>query len=147
MEIRRTTASDAPKIAAMEAECFSDAWGEEDILAYISSELAMCYSATDGKELIGYILGRKIPPESEIYRIAVKESHRQRGVGSRLLAYAIRCEEREGVENIFLEVREQNLAARRLYTSGGFSEIGVRKNYYKNPTDNAIIMVYGEKCQ
>ena len=147
MELRRATASDAKEIAAMEAEYFSDSWGERDILSYISSELAMCFSALDGGELIGYILGRKIVPEGEIYRVCVKAERRQRGVGYRLLSYALKTELGEGVETVFLEVREQNTAARRLYSAEGFEEISVRKNYYRNPTDNAIIMIKGLKCQ
>ncbi|MBE6532306.1 MAG: ribosomal-protein-alanine N-acetyltransferase [Ruminococcaceae bacterium] len=147
MELRRATASDAGAIAAMESEYFSDAWGEKDILSYISSELSMCYAALSDGELIGYILGRKIVPEGEIYRVAVKKEKRERGIGSRLLLYAISSEREEGVESLFLEVREENAAARRLYSSAGFEEIGFRKNYYKSPDDNAIIMFYGIKCQ
>ena len=147
MELRRATPTDAPVIAAMESEYFSDGWSEKDILSYISSETAMCYSAISDGELVGYILGRKIIPEGEIYRVAVKKEKRERGIGSRLLLHAMRCECEGGVESLFLEVREENTAARRLYSSAGFVEIGFRKNYYKNPDDNAIIMLYGTKCQ
>ncbi len=147
MELRRATAADAPEIAAMESEYFSDAWSESDILSYICSELSMCFSALDESGLVGYILGRKIVPEGEIYRVAVKAERRQRGVGARLLSYAMKTEMGEGVETVFLEVREQNTAARRLYSAEGFVEMGVRKNYYKDPMDNAIIMIYGTKCQ
>ena len=147
MELRRATPTDAPVIAAMESEYFSDGWAEKDILSYISSEMAMCYSAISDGELIGYILGRKIVPEGEIYRVAVKKEKRERGIGSRLLLHAMKCEGEAGVESLFLEVREENAAARQLYSSAGFAEIGFRKNYYKNPDDNAIIMFYGTKCQ
>lgn len=141
MQFRRATATDAGEIAAMEAEYFSDAWSEGDILATLSTELAMCFAAVDDSGLVGYILGRKIIPEGEIYRVAVKAERRQRGIGARLLAYAIKSEVPEGVETVFLEVREANAAARRLYSSEGFTEISIRKNYYKNPTDNAVIML------
>ncbi len=141
MQFRLATAADAKEIAAMEAQYFSDAWGEGDILTYICSELSMCYSAVDGDGLVGYILGRKIVPEGEIYRVCVKAEKRQRGIGAKLLSYAMKTEMGEGVETVFLEVREQNTAARRLYASEGFSEISIRKNYYKNPTDNAVIML------
>ena len=147
MELRPATPTDAPKIAAMESSYFSDAWSERDILGCISSELSMCYAAVSDGELIGYLLGRKIVPEGEIYRVAVKLERRERGVGSRLLAYALKCETEYGTESLFLEVREQNTVARRLYSSAGFEEISVRKNYYKNPDDNAIIMLYSVKCK
>jgi ribosomal-protein-alanine N-acetyltransferase len=77
----------------------------------------------------------------------IKKEKRERGIGSRLLLHAMKCEGEAGVESLFLEVREKNTAARRLYSSAGFAEIGFRKNYYKNPDDNAVIMFYGTKCQ
>ena len=147
MELRRASAADSRAIAEMEAECFNDAWSEPDVLSYICSEMSMCYAAHDSDGLVGYILGRKIPPEAEIYRVAVKKEKRQRGIGYRLLSYAIRCEIPEGVETVFLEVREANAAARALYRAEGFEEIAVRKNYYHDPVDNAIIMAKGVKCQ
>lgn len=147
MEIRRAAPADSRKIAEMEAECFSDAWSEPDVLAYICSEMSMCYTAHDSDGLVGYILGRKIPPEAEIYRVAVRQEKRQRGIGYRLLSHAMRCEESEGVETVFLEVREANAAARALYRAEGFEEIATRKNYYRDPIDNAIIMAKGAKCQ
>ena len=147
MELRRATASDAEKIAVLEAECFPDAWEERDVLSCICSEGAMCFVAVRDGVTCGYILGRKILPEGEIYRIAVKPDMRGRGIGYRLLSFALSTEWDDGVETTFLEVREQNIVARRLYIAAGFEEISVRKNYYKNPTDNAIIMIKGLKCQ
>ena len=140
MEIKRASVADSAEIAAMELACFADAWSESDVRACICSELSMCYAAIRDGELVGYLLGKRIVPEGEIYRIAVKAEKRQMGIGSRLLMYALRQEIEMGVESIFLEVREQNAAARGLYLSAGFVEIGIRKNYYQNPTDNAIII-------
>ena len=101
----------------------------------------MCFSAIADGVLVGYIIGRKIPPEGEIYRIAVREDKRQRGIGYRLLSYALKTELGHGVETVFLEVREKNLPARALYRAYGFKEMGIRKGYYQNPTDDAVIMV------
>ena len=106
----------------------------------------MCYVAVREGEICGYMLGRKILPEGEIYRVAVKADMRERGIGYRLLSGALESELLLGVETVFLEVREGNLAARRLYLAAGFEEISVRKNYYKNPTENAVIMIKGVKC-
>ena len=143
MEIKRATSGDAAKIAEMEGEYFSDPWSQKDIFSYICSRDGMCFVATEDGEVIAYVLGRIIPPEGEIYRIAVKESKRQRGIGYRLLSFALKTERGRGLENTFLEVRSKNLAARKLYLAHGFKEIGVRKNYYKNPDDDAVVMVLG----
>jgi ribosomal-protein-alanine N-acetyltransferase len=102
----------------------------------------MCYSALSDGKVIAYIIGRQIAPEGEIYRIATIPSKRRRGIAYRLLDYAVKCERGRGLESLFLEVREKNIPARNLYKTYGFREIGMRKNYYKNPTDNAIIMLH-----
>ena len=141
MEIRRARPDDATEIAEMEKSTFGDPFGQKDIFSYICSENGMCFTATDDSGVVGYILGTKIPPEGEIYRIAVREDKRQRGIGYRLLSYALKTERGQGVETVFLEVRSKNVPARALYKSYGFKEIGIRKNYYQNPSDDAVIMV------
>lgn len=141
MELRRSSPKDARHIAALEAEIFSDPWCERDIADLISTEGSMCYTATDGDEVIAYILGRLVAPEGEIYRLATAPQHRRRGIGYRMLSYAYKTELGRGLESLFLEVRERNLPARALYSSFGFKEAGFRRNYYKNPTDNAVIML------
>ena len=101
----------------------------------------MCYSAISAGEVIAYVIGRVIAPEGEIYRIATKEGYRRRGIAYRLLDYAVKCEKGHGLETLFLEVRSKNVAARNLYHSYGFRELGERKNYYSDPIDDAVVMV------
>lgn len=145
MNIRRAIADDATDISLMEEEYFSDPWSRKDIFGYVCSSDSMSFVATsDSGEVIAYILGRIIAPEGEIYRIAVKESHRRRGVGYRLLSYTLKTERGRGLESTFLEVRAGNVAAIALYRAYGFTDIGVRKNYYKNPTEDAIVMMLGK---
>ena len=145
MEIRRARPVDAGEIAALEREIFSDPWSEGDISSYICREGAMCFTATDESGVVGYIIGTKIPPEGEIYRIAVRPDKRQRGIGYRLLSYGLKTEIGEGVETVFLEVRSRNVPAIALYKSYGFSECGKRKNYYQNPPDDAVVMILNNK--
>ena len=141
MEIRRMIPDDAPKVAALEREIFSDPYSEKDIFSYITMSDGICYSAVSGNEVIAYIIGRIIAPEGEIYRIATKAEYRRRGIAYRLLDYAVKCEKGRGLECLFLEVRSKNVAARNLYRAHGFKEVGERKNYYSNPTDDAVIML------
>ena len=141
MEIRRSRPDDATDISVMEEQIFGDPFCRKDIFSYICSETGMCFTALDESGVVGYIIGTKIPPEGEIYRIAVREDKRQRGIGYRLLSYALKTESGNGVETVFLEVRSRNDAARALYKAYGFQEIGIRKNYYQNPQDDAVVMV------
>jgi len=146
MEIRRALPKDSSEIATAEEEIFPDPWSEKDITSLISTEGSMCYTALSDGKVIGYLIGRQISPEGEIYRLATLQKYRRRGVAYRLLDYTVKCERGRGLENLFLEVRERNLPARRLYSSYGFREIGVRKSYYKNPDDNAIIMLHSHEA-
>jgi ribosomal-protein-alanine N-acetyltransferase len=144
MEFRRSRPDDAPAIRELELEYFSDPWSERDIFSAISTEGAMCYSAVgDDGSLVAYVIARLIAPEAEIYRVAVRTDKRRRGIGYRLLDYAIKTERGRGLESVFLEVRESNVPARNLYRAHGFREISLRKNYYHNPTENAVIMFKG----
>ena len=141
MEIRRAKPDDAPDIAKAEAEIFPDPWGERDIFSYICTEGGMCYSALVDGKVVAYIIGRVIPPEGEIYRIATVPAFRKRGIAYRLLDYAAKTERGRGLECLFLEVRESNVPARNLYRAYGFREMGRRKNYYSLPTEDAILYV------
>ena len=141
MEIRRATPADAKAIAAAEGEIFSDGWDERAVTDAISATGAMCYVATRGGTLLAYIIGRVIIPEGEIYRIATLPEYRGRGIAYRLLDYAYKTERGVGLETLFLEVRTKNAPARALYRAYGFTEVGVRKNYYKDPPDDAVIML------
>ena len=144
MIIRRAIADDVPRIAALEAESFTDPWSEKDIFSIVCSEGGICFAALDDDGvLVAYVFGRLIAPEGEIYRIAVRADRRQRGVGYRLLSYALKTERGRGLETTFLEVRSRNTAAISLYRAHGFEEVGRRTGYYQNPADDAIIMLLG----
>lgn len=144
MEIRRARPDDATEICHLEEECFTDPWNQKDIFSYICSDDGMCFTALVNGKPIAYMIGRLIPPEAEIYRIAVDKEYRNRGIGYRLLSYALKTERARGLETVFLEVRSRNAAAIALYRAYGFREISLRRGYYKNPSDDALIMLYGK---
>ena len=141
MDFRRSIPADATGIAKLEDEIFSDAWSYRDVQDLICTEGSMCFTALEDGEVIAYVIGRLIAPEGEIYRVAVTPRKRQRGIGYRLLDYAVKTSKGQGLERLFLEVRSRNLPAVKLYTAYGFKQIAVRKNYYKNPQDDALIML------
>ena len=141
MEFRRSIPADATGIARLEEEIFNDAWSYRDVQDLICTEGGMCFTALEDGEVIAYVIGRLIAPEGEIYRVAVTPRKRQRGIGYRLLDYAVKTSKGQGLERLFLEVRSKNVPAIRLYTAYGFKEIGRRKNYYKDPQDDAIVML------
>jgi len=141
MEYRPLREEDAEAVSLLEASAFSDGWQKKDILEIINSDGAIAYCATCEGEIASYVIGRQIAPEGEIYRIATATSFRRRGVARALLKYAVVCEKSKGLEKLFLEVRSKNTPAISLYESLGFTSIDLRKNYYKNPNDDAVIMM------
>lgn len=147
MDFRRSTPHDAPGIARLEAEIFPDPWDWRSVSDLITTEGAMCFTAVDDEgRVVAYVIGRLIPPEGEIYRVATAPEYRRRGIAYRLLDYAIKTSRGHGLENIFLEVRSMNTAAIKLYSAYGFTEVGRRRGYYHNPSDDAIIMLKANRA-
>lgn len=91
--------------------------------------------------LIGSLSGWVIADEFQIDNVVVSESCRRLGVGSVLLRQAVRTAATRGAEKAVLEVRSANVAARRLYDKLGFELIAQRPDYYRDPIDNALVMI------
>jgi len=138
MVIREFTSDDIREVAALEKEVFSDPWSETAIAG--SRGYVGLAAVSDTGEFLGYIIVMNIAPESELLRLCVRESARRRGVAALLTEQSIDAVKKMGAQKMFLEVRALNTPARTLYERVGFKETGVRKNYYKDPTDDAVIM-------
>ncbi len=138
MEIRKAQGNDIAEIAALERKCFSDPWSEESLRDTVGT---LTLVATDGNTVVGYIITRCVAGEAELFRICVKEEARRHGTGRLLLMRGIEAAREDGAGKMFLEVRSQNAPARALYANAGFEEAGLRKNYYSDPEDDAVIMV------
>jgi [ribosomal protein S18]-alanine N-acetyltransferase len=116
------------------------AWSElglADALEHYSS----CFLvARQGKEIAGFIAGRKIADQGEILNLAVLPKCRRQGVGRILVEELFEVFEREHVVEVFLEVRESNATAIAFYESLGFREVGKRPRYYQNPVEAALLL-------
>ena len=126
-----------PDIIRIERASFSDAWSENMFLELLANPLTRGFAAENNGEVLGYILFYDLAPEIQILNLAVKPSARGQNTGSRLLKSALDCAD---ISVATLEVRESNAAAINLYIKFGFKTDGVRKNYYSNPTENAVLM-------
>ena len=127
-------------ITDIENEAFTCPWSEKSFADAIASEsISVNVIESEGK-LCGFYCLLVIGVESELLNIAVSSEFRQKGLGSALMEHLIDAAKAFGAEIIFLEVRESNAPARRLYKKYGFTEIGVRKNYYNFPRENAVVM-------
>lgn len=129
--------TDAEKIYALETACFSDSWSHTAVENQLKSGNAIWLITEENGIPCGYALGSIVCGEAELYRIAVSDDFRRRGLGEKLLSGFIeKCRSMDG-EKIFLEVRSRNVPAISLYKKAGFEEISVRKGYYGD--DDAVI--------
>ena len=96
--------------------------------------------AEDGAGIVGYIIGRSVIDQGEILNLGVTLPARRRGIGAALVRQLLAAFSLAGAREAFLEVRESNLAAQRLYQSFGFREVGRRRRYYRRPVEDAVIL-------
>jgi ribosomal-protein-alanine N-acetyltransferase len=116
-------------------------WSRESLreVCAHSSESLLCAIA-ESERLIGFILFRTAADEMEILNLVVEPAQRRRGVGKRLLGFALRRAQAQGIRRIFLEVRETNFAAQALYAANGFHVAGRRACYYAHPVEDAVVL-------
>lgn len=131
---------DIPALLEMEKECFPDPWNEKSWLDAFARPDFFSFAVKEGETLIGFVCGTCLFEESELLKIAVTPSIRGRGLGEMLLNVFLQSAKDRGAEKMFLEVREGNVAARRLYEKSGFTQTRIRKKYYDNGED-AVEMV------
>ena len=141
-EIRTADLSSSGEISETEKECFSDPWDEKTIKNTITGDIYGCIEARVGEETAGHLIYQFISPECEILRVAVREKFRRHGIGRKMMQYLFSELEKPAYKKLtyFIEVRESNAPAISLYKSVGFYQIYVRKNYYRNPTESALIL-------
>ena len=137
---RRMTETDVFRVAAMEKNIFSDAWSETGLRDTLGQKQAFVLVAEEENEIVGYCIIYYVMTEAEIARIAVDETMRRKGVGYGLLDAVCNCCREMKVERLLLDVRESNDSARSFYQRCGFVEDGVRKEFYEQPKENAILM-------
>ncbi len=139
LDIRPATEDDLAFLTEAEAAVFSDAWHESGIRAQLLSETGYTRLLLSDGVPAGYLFGNLLPPEGELFRIAVLPRLRGRGMGHTLLSLFHRDAAAHGVTELYLEVREGNTAARALYEKMGYTLTATRKHYYRTPTEDACI--------
>lgn len=142
MEIKNFSTEYISGVAGIEKACFSNPWDESALEAELNNACSHIYVALDGGRVIGYAAVYCVCGEADIARVAVLPDYRRMGIATQLLTKSF--EENEA-DCVFLDVRESNAAAIKLYKSLGFEESGIRKNYYSDPTENAILMKRGNR--
>ncbi len=157
IEIKKDQHQYISEIAALESDIFPDPWSEKSIRdtlenpqariwAIISRQAPPCSCASTSPEhagkpqLLGYVIFYYVLDEGEIARIATSPQHRRQGVAVRLLEKMRAFSYEQNITRWLLDVRISNETAIHFYKAAGFAEDGVRKNFYANPPEDAILM-------
>lgn len=140
--ISKATVEDAPGIAVVEKSSFSMPWSEKAILESMQLKNYIFLKAEADNRVIGYIGFFFSVDSGDVTNIAVLPEYRRQGVGKQLLVKLIDECRNQKISSLLLEVRETNLGAMELYRKTGFEKIGVRKNFYEKPVENAVLMQY-----
>ena len=140
MIIETMTAAHVSQIAELEKLCFSDPWSEKSIETELSCRLSYWLVAMEGEQVVGYVGSQTVIDASDMMNVAVHPDFRRRGIAEALVAALEDGLRQRGSRELTLEVRDSNVPAIALYEKMGFRQVGLRKNYYRNPKEDARIL-------
>ncbi len=135
--------SDIEEAVKLEKECFSSPWSKKGFESALAEGLSYFICArNENGDFMGYAGMYSAADEGYIYNIAVRTEYRSNGVGTALLKNLLEYSGRHGLSFLSLEVRISNVNAIKFYEKLGFKELGIRKNFYDFPKEDAVIMSY-----
>lgn len=137
---RELAKEDIPDLVALEKLCFSVPWTVKQYRTVLGNDPFHVFGIREGADLAVYLTLFASAWEMEILNIAVHPSWRRRGYGKRMLSHILHLCRNMGIKRGYLEVRRSNIPAQSLYRAFGFEEVGVRKRYYPDNQEDAIIM-------
>jgi ribosomal-protein-alanine N-acetyltransferase len=140
IEITAMMPQDLAEVAALERSIFSMPWSENGFLSSLQSKDTLYLVVRETGKLIGYCGFLQSFDEADITNVAVSPDYRGRGVGFAMLSELMTRGRARGIARYTLEVRAGNASAIYLYEKLGFHSVGIRKNFYDNPQEDAQIM-------
>ena len=147
--VRPAAVADVPHVAAIEQSSFADPWSRRsfaelldrpEVYFVVAAAQPAPGTASPPGGVLGYAVAWFVVGEGEVANIAVHQGCRGQGVGASLLDDVLREAEARTVDTVFLEVRESNVPARALYASRDFHPVGRRRNYYRSPVEDALLL-------
>lgn len=141
MNIVPAQENDLEQIYQVECSCFSRPWSKTSLWGDLISPQTLCFAAKEEETVIGFCFLSVVADEGTILQLAVLPEFRRKGTGRALVLHALSQARALRVSYVILEVRVTNAAARRLYESLGFEEVGVRKEYYQDNKEDALMMI------
>ena len=140
-EIADVSLEHIAEINELEKLCFSLPWSRQALISQLPDDMHMFIAAIgDDGQVLGYVGMMYVLDEGYISNVAVSPEHRRLGIADALINALIDRASEKDLSFVTLEVRKSNVPAIELYIKNGFSEVGLRKNYYTKPTEDAILM-------
>ena len=143
MIITEMNAAHVPQVAELERICFADPWSEKSVASELDNKWALWLVAVEDDQVIGYIGSQTSIDETDVMNVAVHPDFRRRGIAESLIIRLVEELKNRGSHALMLEVRASNAPAIALYEKLGFLQVGCRKNYYRNPKEDALILRKG----
>ncbi len=138
--IRDAREDDLTRLEEMEGLCFSVPWTRQMLHSQLPDGQHVFVVAEEGGQVLGYVGMMFVLDEGYIANVAVDPAARRRGIGRALIAELLKRAKALDLSFVTLEVRESNAPAIALYAGFGFVPVGLRKNYYDSPKENALLM-------
>lgn len=136
-------AADVSEVVEIERMSFTTPWSEAAFLGEILKLYSLTKVAVLEGKIIGYICVEHIMDEGHILNLAVHPDFRRRGIGTKLMEEVLDELKKNDCRYLYLEVRFSNLGARKFYESFGFRVVGIRRDYYTSPIEDAALMMCG----
>ena len=141
MTITRMTEEHVTQVARLESVCFgSAAWSEKSVASELENKLALWLVALEGETVAGYVGSQTVLDETDMMNVAVHPDYRRQGIAEKLVLELVEALKQRESRCLTLEVRASNAPAIALYEKLDFKQIGLRKNYYRNPKEDALIL-------
>jgi len=140
MTIVAMNSSHVAQVAELEKICFSDPWSEKSVASELENKLAFWLVAEENGMVAGYIGSQTVMGETDMMNVAVHPDWRRKGIAEKLVSSLVEELKQLASHCLTLEVRASNDPAIALYEKLGFGQIGRRKNYYRNPREDALIL-------
>lgn len=134
------TSAHVHQVAELEKLCFSAPWSEKSIASELENKLSLWLVALDGDRVLGYVGSQTVMGETDMMNIAVHPDYRRQRLATGLITGLIGALAQQESHSLTLEVRASNAPAITMYTLYGFQQVGLRKNYYRNPREDALIL-------
>jgi ribosomal-protein-alanine acetyltransferase len=149
--IRKMSPGDIDSVLLLQSDSHLSAWTKSGYINELDRDDSILYVAAVDSAIVGFVAARLITSnvrvhrieakgEGEILNIAVAKKMRGEGIGTKLLRAVFATAIRKNIGEIWLEVRESNVAAQNFYRANGFSVSGKRKTFYRSPTEDAVLM-------